>query len=72
MFDGPQVEIDVLGRDEMRIEPTERLVIEGNDSKTIIVGSGKKALLVAAVDQNADSNKVLAEVGKVAELLKTS
>ncbi len=52
-----------------RAQP-DRIVIEGNDSKTIIVGSGKKALLVAVVDQTADATKVLSEVTKVAELLR--
>lgn len=56
---------------ELNRAPPEKIVIEGNDSKTIIVGSGKKALLVAVVDQSADANRVLTEVGKVAELLKT-
>jgi predicted regulator of Ras-like GTPase activity (Roadblock/LC7/MglB family) len=56
---------------ELNRAPPDRIVIEGNDSKTIVVGSGKKALLVAVVDQNADAQKVLAEATKVAELLKT-
>jgi predicted regulator of Ras-like GTPase activity (Roadblock/LC7/MglB family) len=56
---------------ELNRAPPEKIVIEGNDSKTVIVGSGKKALLVAVVDQSADATRVLAEVGKVAELLKT-
>ncbi|HYK93368.1 MAG TPA: roadblock/LC7 domain-containing protein [Thermoplasmata archaeon] len=57
---------------ELNRAPPEKIVIEGNDSKTIIVGSGKKALLVAVVDQTADANRVLQEVGKVAELLKAN
>jgi predicted regulator of Ras-like GTPase activity (Roadblock/LC7/MglB family) len=57
---------------ELNRAPPERIIIEGNDSKTIIVGSGKKALLVAVVDKTADVNKVLEEVGKVAELLKAN
>jgi uncharacterized protein len=56
---------------ELNRAPPDRIVIEGNDSKTIIVGSGKKALLVVVVDQGADANKVLAEATKVADLLKT-
>jgi uncharacterized protein len=56
---------------ELNRSPPERIVIEGNDSKTIIVGSGKKALLVAVVDQSVETSKVLAEVIKVAELVKT-
>ncbi len=57
---------------ELNRSPPERIVIDGHDSKTIIVGSGKKALLVAVVDQSADTSKVLAEATKVAELLKTA
>ena len=57
---------------ELNRSPPERIVIDGQDSKTIIVGSGKKALLVAVVDQSADTTKVLAEAIKVAELLKAS
>jgi len=57
---------------ELNRAPPERIVIEGTDSKTIVVGSGKKALLVAVVDQSADSARVLAEVGKVAEILKSA
>jgi len=57
---------------ELNRAPPERIVIEGNDSKTIIVGSGKKALLVAVVDQTAELSKVLAEVVKVADLLKAN
>lgn len=55
---------------ELNRAPPERIVVEGNDSKTIIVGCGKKALLVAVIDQAADVQKVLAEVAKVSELVK--
>ena len=57
---------------ELNRAPPEKIVIDGNDSKTIIVGSGKKALLVAVVDQSIETAKVLSEVTKVAELVKTS
>ena len=57
---------------ELNRAPPERIVVDGNDSKTIIVGSGKKALLVAVVDQTVDMTKILAEVVKVAELLKAN
>ena len=57
---------------ELNRAAPERIVVEGNDSRTIIVGSGKKALLVAVVDQTSDVPKVLAEVVKVAEMLKAN
>jgi predicted regulator of Ras-like GTPase activity (Roadblock/LC7/MglB family) len=56
---------------ELNRAPPERIVIEGSDSKTVIVGSGKKALLVAVVDQSADEATVVSEATKVAELLKS-
>jgi predicted regulator of Ras-like GTPase activity (Roadblock/LC7/MglB family) len=56
---------------ELNRAPPERILIEGNDSKTLIVGSGKKALLVAVVDQSADTNRVLAELVRTAEAVKT-
>lgn len=57
---------------ELNRSPPEKIVVEGADSRTIIVGCGRKALLVAVVEQTADVNKVLVEVGKVADLLKTN
>lgn len=57
---------------ELNRAPPERIVVDGPDSKTIIVGSGKKALLVAVVDQTADVQHVLGEVSKVAEMLKAN
>jgi uncharacterized protein len=57
---------------ELNRSPPEKIVVEGADSRTIIVGCGRKALLVTVVDQTADLNKVLAEVNKVAELLKAN
>jgi predicted regulator of Ras-like GTPase activity (Roadblock/LC7/MglB family) len=56
---------------ELNRSPPERIVIEGSDSKTVIVGSGKKALLVAVVDRSADESAVVAEATKVAEMLKS-
>ncbi len=55
---------------ELNRASPERILVEGNDSKTLIVGCGKKALLVAVVDQSADVPKIFAEVSKVADLLK--
>ncbi len=52
---------------ELNRSPPERIVIEGTDSRTLIVGSGKKALLVAVVDQGQDTHRVLDEVMKVAD-----
>jgi uncharacterized protein len=55
---------------ELNRSAPERILVEGSDSKSVIVGCGKKALLVAVVDQSADVGKVFAEVTRVADLLK--
>jgi predicted regulator of Ras-like GTPase activity (Roadblock/LC7/MglB family) len=57
---------------ELNRAPPDRIVVEGSDSRTIIVGCGKKSLLVAVVDHAADIGKALTEVSKVAELLKAA
>ena len=49
-----------------------RIIMEGKDSRMIIVGSGKKALLVAAVDRSTDVIKVLEEGCECAGLLNTN
>lgn len=49
----------------------ERILIEGRDSKAIIVGSGANALLVAVVDGSADSERTFSEAAKFADLLRS-
>jgi len=55
---------------ELNRAPPDRIVVEGTDSRTIIVGCGKKSLLVAVLDRNADATAALAAVAEAAELLK--
>ncbi|HKN07159.1 MAG TPA: roadblock/LC7 domain-containing protein [Thermoplasmata archaeon] len=57
---------------ELNRRPPERILLEGSDSTTVIVGRGDRALLVAVVDRSADLTRVLEEVGKVADLLLTN
>ena len=57
---------------ELNGAPPVRIIMEGKDSRMIIVGSGKKALLVAAVDRSTDVIKVLEEGCECAGLLNTN
>jgi uncharacterized protein len=43
----------------------QRIIIEGIDSTTVIVGWGGEALLVTVVDKSADVNKILEELAHV-------
>ncbi|HXQ78859.1 MAG TPA: roadblock/LC7 domain-containing protein [Thermoplasmata archaeon] len=57
---------------ELNRRPPDRILIEGSDSTTVLVGKGEKALLVAVVDRSVDLARVLEEVGKLAERLLSS
>ncbi len=57
---------------ELSRAPPDQIVVEGPDSKTLIVGSGKKALLVAVVNHDADTQSDLKALAKVAEMVKTA
>lgn len=56
---------------ELNRSPPNHIVVEGTDSKTLIVGSGKKALLVAVVNRDTGTDSALAELSKVADMVKT-
>jgi len=49
----------------------ERIVVEGRDSRLILVAAGSKALLVAAVDASADLRTIVDDLAKFAHLLET-
>jgi len=56
---------------ELSSPPPTRIVIEDEVSTTILARSGEKTLLVAVVDRSADRTRVLDEVGRTAEHLRT-
>jgi hypothetical protein len=55
---------------ELSRAPPASIIVEGADSKTIIVGSGKKALLVAVLDHDTDTQNALKEIEQVAESVR--
>ena len=54
---------------ELGRSPPDKVVIEGSDTKTLIVDTGKAALLVAVVNRSADLSRVVGEVTKFSTLL---
>ena len=62
----------VTANGELDRVPPNRVVVEGADSRTVIVASGNRALLVATVPVSVDLTRVLAEMEKFADLLKSS
>lgn len=49
-----------------------RIVAEGTDATTIIVGCGRRAILVAVVPPTADLSAVTEEIRKFADLLQVN
>jgi len=59
----------VAGNTELDRASPVRIVIEGDDSKTIIVRTGGNGLLVAVIDPSVDLPRVLDQVTKFAAAL---
>lgn len=60
----------VTANSELKKGIPERIVIEGKDSKTIIIGAGKKSLIVAVVSPQVEMQKVITELSKISENIK--
>lgn len=54
---------------ELGRAPPDRMVLEGRDARTLIVGVGATALLVVVVPPTAELPRVIDEVAKFADLL---
>jgi len=59
----------VTAHGELRRAPPERIVVDGADSRTVIVCAGTGTILVVAVQLSMDLSKVFGEIGKFAGLL---
>jgi predicted regulator of Ras-like GTPase activity (Roadblock/LC7/MglB family) len=57
---------------ELDRAPPERILIEGEDSRTVLVACGRTAVLVAVIDASANLAMALGEVTKFADLLRSS
>jgi len=59
----------VTAHGELSRSVPESIVINGSDSRTVIIARGTGPILVVVVDLSTDLSKVLAEVGKFTQLL---
>ena len=55
---------------ELRIGTPLHVVVESEDAKLIVVGAGRKALIVAVVGRKGDASLVLKKLDELAEALK--
>ena len=62
----------VAANRELNRAAPDRAVIRAGDATTLIVGAGRAAMLVAMVEPDADTDLVLREVTRFAELFQGS
>jgi predicted regulator of Ras-like GTPase activity (Roadblock/LC7/MglB family) len=55
---------------ELRIGTPLHVVVESEDAKMVVVGAGRKALIVAVIGRKGDASRVLAKLDELAETLK--
>jgi predicted regulator of Ras-like GTPase activity (Roadblock/LC7/MglB family) len=57
----------VAAASELNRTPPERIVVDGGGAKTVIVGAGRNAILVAVTEPDVDTDRILSEVTKFAD-----
>ncbi|MEM3444494.1 MAG: roadblock/LC7 domain-containing protein [Thermoplasmata archaeon] len=55
---------------ELKRATPEKILIESSDTRTVIMGAGKKALLICVVDSTKDLNLVLSEMQRAVDAIK--
>ncbi len=55
---------------ELRISTPQHVMVEGEDAKMILVGAGRKALIVSVIGRKGDSNAALKKLNELAETIK--
>jgi len=59
----------VTSNNELKRGVPERITVEGNDTKTYILATGKKTLAVAVTDGASDDNKVFEQLKAIGSLI---
>jgi predicted regulator of Ras-like GTPase activity (Roadblock/LC7/MglB family) len=55
---------------ELRVGTPQHVIVESEDTKMILVGAGRKALIVAVVGRKGDVSQVLKKLDEMAEMIK--
>ncbi len=56
---------------ELRIGTPLHVVVESEDAKMVVVGAGRKAVIVAVIGRKGDANLALKKLDEIADTLKT-
>jgi predicted regulator of Ras-like GTPase activity (Roadblock/LC7/MglB family) len=55
---------------ELRVGTPIHVTVESEDAKMVVVGAGRKALIVAVIGRKADANVALKKLDELAETIK--
>ena len=55
---------------ELRVSSPQHIIVESEDTKMILVGAGRKALIVAVIGRKGDVAQVLKKLDEMAETIK--
>lgn len=55
---------------ELRISTPQHVVVESEDAKMVLVGAGRKALIVAVVSKKGDSNVAIKKLDELADTIR--
>ncbi|MGC8912821.1 MAG: roadblock/LC7 domain-containing protein [Thermoplasmata archaeon] len=60
----------ITATSELKRTTPDRIILESSDTRTVILGAGKKALLICVVDSTKDLNMVMGEMQKAADAVR--
>ncbi len=55
---------------ELRVGTPQHVIVESDEAKMLVVGAGRKALIVAVIGKKADSNLAIRKLDEMAETIK--
>jgi len=55
---------------ELRVGTPRHIIVESEEAKMLVVGGGRKAIVVAVIGRKGDANSALKKLDEIAETLK--
>ncbi|OGD47998.1 MAG: hypothetical protein A3K76_02710 [Euryarchaeota archaeon RBG_13_57_23] len=55
---------------ELRVGTPQRVIVESEDTKMVLIGAGRKALIVAVISRRGDVSQAIKKLDEMAEMIK--
>ena len=55
---------------ELRVSTPQRVIVESEDTRMVLVGAGRKALIVAVIGRKGDLSQAVKKLDEMAEMIK--